>query len=191
MAEKKGRGTKSPGETPQGRMNVLLEQINSKMDAFAEGQSSMREEFSRKLDEKIDGLRDDLGGKISNLEILGKRHSAILSEHSIQLAGIEVRLGGVEGRLGGVEGRLSGVEGRLSGVEGRLSGVENRLDGVENRLGGVENRLDGVENRLGGVEATLQEHSLELKEIKHEVRAQRTDLNDVRDRVTVLENARS
>ncbi len=59
-------------------MNVLLEEVNSKLTAAFEGISTAKEEVLCKMGE----MHRDLGGRISNLEVIAEHHSVTLKEHS-------------------------------------------------------------------------------------------------------------
>jgi predicted nucleic acid-binding Zn-ribbon protein len=68
----------------------------------------------QRLDEKIDGINSDLGGKIDKIDV--------------RLTGVEKRLTGVEERLTGVEERLSNVEQDVKWMKENSSALFTKLD---------------------------------------------------------------
>ena len=123
-------------------MNVLLEQLNSKMDAFAEGQSSTKEELLRKIDE----VRVELGGKISNLELVASHHSAelksikgtlsehsaTLREHSATLREHSAILSEHSAILGEHSTDLKEIKREVKGQRADLTNVQERVTVIEN-----------------------------------------------------------
>jgi chromosome segregation ATPase len=113
-----------------------------------------------------DAWGEEAAGEFAGwLEVLLQERTVIRSDW----LALGERYTGTEGRLGDVEARLTKVEVRLDEVESRLTKVEVRLDEVESRLTKVEMRLDNVERELG--------------DLKLEVRALRTTMDDRFDRL--------
>ncbi len=130
-------------------MNVLLEQLNSKMDAFAEGQSSTKEELLRKIDE----VRVELGGKISNLELVASHHSAelksikgTLSEHSATLREHSATLREHSATLREHSAILSEHSAILGEHSTDLKEIKREVKGQRADLTNVQERVTVIEN---------------------------------------------
>ena len=92
----------------------------------------------------------------------------------------------IDKRLDGIDKRLDGIDKRLDGIDKRLDKVEQRLDKVEQRLDGVEQRQDEMYTILRGMEEKFEtnkaEHdrmSVDIAEIKGDVKTIRKDLSQV------------
>ena len=67
------------------RSEILLEAIRGDIKVLAEGHAAL----DRKVDTKIDALREDLGGQISDLKSVVKSHSQDIKDLKIDVKDIK------------------------------------------------------------------------------------------------------
>jgi hypothetical protein len=87
-----------PTQDEYRRYNVLLEQMNSKFDAFGEGQSLMRECLDR-----IEPKLDHLSGRVDVLESAVRYHSTVINSNTEAIRGVQADLKNINHRLNVVE----------------------------------------------------------------------------------------
>jgi polyhydroxyalkanoate synthesis regulator phasin len=150
MAKKKKlKPVGSPADTEVGRQNVILEDMQSKMNMCIEGIGASRESIERKMD----GLLLPMNRSIEAVGGGVRVNSGKLDELSAQIDLVEMRLTKRIDRFQkNVSARFNGVE---ANFDAKFDTIIQKLDSIDKKLDtkADKSQVDAIEERVAKLEA--------------------------------------
>jgi chromosome segregation ATPase len=108
------------------RFEVLLENIETKVNVIAEGHGA--------LVERCDALAEGQRTLVNRLDQMERR--------------FETRFDGLESRFNTLETKVDGLETKVDGLETKVDGLETKVDGLEVFASDAQGRLKRIETHL-------------------------------------------